>query len=77
MEEHFHQDMENPGVFLTKDGMSIFIKKLENKMRQDVQYLDYIDYSVSFRRAMELQVASFSRALEEEDAEIYHPIWIR
>ncbi len=77
LEEHFYQDMENPGVFLTKDGMSIFIKKLENKMRQDVQYLDYIDYSVSFRRAMELQVASFSRALEEEDAEIYHPIWIR
>lgn len=46
-------------------------------MRKDIHYLDYIDYSVSFRRAMELQVASFSKVIEEENAEMYHPIWIR
>ncbi len=77
LEEHFYQEEERPGVFLTKARMSIFIKKLEDKMRKDIHYLDYIDYSVSFRRAMELQVASFSKVIEEEDAEMYHPIWIR
>ena len=75
--EHFSQDIDEPGVFLTKDGMKIFIKKMEDKMRKDTRYLDYVDYPVSFRRAMEMQAASFAKAMEESDAELYHPIWIR
>lgn len=42
-----------------------------------MKYLEYIDYAVSFRRAMELQINSFILAIEKEDVNYYHPIWIR
>ena len=53
------------------------IQKMEKKLRQEMKYLEYIDYAVSFRRAMELQINSFILAIEKEDASYYHPIWIR
>ena len=56
LEEHFCSDADQPGIFLTKEGMKIFIRKMEDKMRQEQHYLTYVDYRVSFRRAMELQV---------------------
>lgn len=77
LDEHFSHNEEQPGVFLTKEAMNIFLKKLEDKMRQSQRYLNNVEYAVSFRRAMELQVASFSKAIEENNPEIYQPIWIR
>ena len=75
--EHFMRGADDPGIYLTKDGMSIFIQKIEKKLRQEMKYLDYIDYPVSFRRAMELQINSFINVVEKEDESYYHPIWIR
>lgn len=75
--EHFIQGIDDPGIYLTKDGMRIFIQKFEKKLRQEMKYLEYIDYAVSFRRAMELQINSFIRAMENKDESYYHPIWIR
>ena len=75
--EHFAKGIDDEGVYLTKEGMGLFIQKMEKKLRQEMKYLEYIDYAVSFRRAMELQINSFILAIEKEDASYYHPIWIR
>ena len=75
--EHFYGDMEKPGCFLTKEGMKIFINKLEKKERTDTKYLSYVNYAVSFRRAIELQIGELVKALEMEDATLYKPIRIR
>ena len=74
---HFVRGVDDPGIYLTKEGMSIFIQKFEKKLRQEMKYLEYIDYAVSFRRAMELQINSFIQAIEKKDESYYHPIWIR
>ncbi len=75
--DDFYQDIEHPGVFLTKDGMHIFLKKMEATQRRDTKYLDYVTYSTSFRRAIELQIGQLVKAIEFEDPTIYHGIRIR
>lgn len=74
---HFRQNADMPGYYLTNEGMKIFIQKLEKKIHTDTRYLDYIDYPVSFRRAMELQIMQLVRAIEAEDVTLYQPIRIR
>lgn len=73
----FEMDTEEPGCYITRNGMSIYLKKLEKKFQTDMRYLDYLDYAVSFRRAIELQINSLVKAIEAEDASLYHPIMIR
>lgn len=75
--ENFYSDVEQPGVFLDKDGFRLYIKKLENKFRSSANYLSYVDYRVSFRRALDLQVNQLVKAIETGDADAYSPIIIR
>ncbi|MCM1495120.1 MAG: CRISPR-associated endonuclease Cas1 [Bacteroides sp.] len=75
--EHFQHDLDEPGFFLTNNGMKIFISKLDNKIHTDTKYLNYIEYPVSFRRGIELQIGQLVKAMEEEDVELYHPVRIR
>lgn len=75
--EHFYHDIDEPGYFLNKEGMKIFLNKLEAKEHTDTKYLTYIDYAVNFRRAIELQVGQLVKAIEAEDATIYEPVRIR
>ena len=70
-------DLENPGVYLGKDAFKKYIEKLETKFRMENKYLSYVDYSVNFRRAMDLQVNQFVKAIETENADEYFPIVIR
>lgn len=67
--DDFYTETEQPGVFLEKDGFKKYIQKLENKFRTETRYLSYIDYSVSFRRAMDLQINQFVKVLETNDVE--------
>ena len=54
------------------------MRKLEIKFNQQVKYLKYVDYPVSFRRAIELQINSFAHILDdEENAALYNPVLIR
>ena len=50
-------------------GYSIILNeiygKLENKFHADQKYLSYIDYRISFRRALDLQVNQLTKAIEE------------
>ncbi len=75
--EDFHTSLEAPGVFLGREGFKTYIKKLENKFRTENRYLTYVDYSVSFRRALDLQVNQFVKAIENEEPGLYQPIKIR
>lgn len=75
--DDFYTETEQPGVFLEKDGFKKYIQKLENIFRTETRYLSYIDYSVSFRRAMDLQINQFVKVLETNDVELYHPVVIR
>lgn len=73
----FYKNEETGGVYLNKDCMKIFIKKLEHKINSENKYLEYIDYPVPFRRAIELQINSFSKVLDKMDFEEYQPLIIR
>ncbi len=75
--DEFDNNLDEPGCYLNKKGVGILIKKLERKLQTDVRYLDYIDYPVDFRHAMLLQVNQLVKAMENEDASMYHPILIR
>ena len=73
----FYMDLENPGVYLEKEALKKYIEKLEGKFRAENRYLPYVEYSVNFRRAMDLQVNQFVKAIETENVDEYFPIVIR
>lgn len=75
--EDFTTDLEEPGCFLSRNGIKILLSKLEKKLQTEVRYLGYVDYAVSFRRGIALQVNMLVKAIEEEDASVYQPIEIR
>lgn len=75
--EDFLKDVDEPGCFLTRNGIKKYLSKLEKKLQTEVRYLDYVDYPVSFRRGISLQLECLIRAIENEDAGMYKPIEIR
>ena len=75
--ENFYSVTEEPGVFLEKEGFKKYVQKLENKFRTENRYLSYVDYSVSFRKAMDLQINQFIHAIESRDVQQYMPVMIR
>lgn len=77
VKDDFYSPSDQPGVFLTKEAFKKYIKKLETKFRADNKYLDYIDFRVSFRRALDYQIGQFAKAIEQHDPDEYHPIMIR
>lgn len=68
---------EEPGCYLTKSGLKLYLNKLEKKFQTEVRYLSYTEYAVSFRRAIFLQIEQLTKAIETEDASLYEPIVIR
>jgi CRISPR-associated protein Cas1 len=73
----FVKNADEPGCYLTKNGLKLFLTKLEKKLQTEVRYLDYVDYPVSFRRGIALQADALARAIESEDVSLYKPIEIR
>lgn len=68
---------EAPGCYLTKNGLKLYLNKLEKKFQTDVRYLIYVDHAVSFRRAIFLQIEQLVKAIENQDVSLYQPILIR
>ena len=75
--DDFETDLDEPGCFIKRQGLKKFLNKLESKFRTEVRYLPYVDYTVSFRRAIMLQVNELCKAIEKGDASLYEPIHIR
>lgn len=65
------------GCYLTKKGLAVFLNKMEKKMQTSIRYLHYLDYPVTFRRALGFQAGRLAKAIEAEDAALYDPILIR
>lgn len=75
--EDFQHDDTGVGFILTNQGMQKFIKKFDKKLSTETKYLKYVDYQVSFRRAMDLQIEQLIHAIEAEDPVLYQPVQIR
>lgn len=73
----FFTDEETGGVFLDKEGLKIFIAKTEKRFNTSMKYLTYLDYPVSFRKGIDMQVLQLCKAIEEKDPQLYQPIYIR
>lgn len=52
LKDHFYFNMDEPGCYITKDGLKLYLNKLERKFQTEVRYLKYVDYAVSFRRGI-------------------------
>lgn len=75
--EDFMTDVEQPGCYLTRNGLKKYLSKLEKKLQTEVRYLPYVDYAVSFRRGISLQLNLLVNAIEAGDASLYKPLEIR
>ncbi len=75
--DDFENNTDEPGCYLTRNGIKLYLKKLEKKLQTDVRYLNYIDYAVSFRRGIALQMDLLVQAIESGEASVYKPIEIR
>ncbi len=73
----FYKEEGRDGVFLSKSAFKAYTAKLEDKFYTENRYLSYVDYAVSFRRAMDLQVNQFCNALEGNNPSLYKPVQIR
>ena len=65
------------GVYLNSKASKSYIAEYEKKVRGRSHYLTYVDYSVSFRRAIEMQCQCLAKAVEEGQPDLYHPVVIR
>lgn len=70
LKDHFYFNMDEPGCYITKDGLKLYLNKLERKFQTEVRYLKYVDYAVSFRRGIFLQMEHLAKAIEEGDASL-------
>ena len=69
--------MDEGGCYIEKQGLNIFLNKLEKKMMTSAKYLYDVNYVVTFRRAIALQVESLVKSIKNKDAGIYCPVIIR
>lgn len=72
--EHFEPAEDGDGIFMTREGRSIFIKAYEKKLHSLNQYLDK---KQSFRKSLEQQAAHYAQAIMSDNHELYHPVYIR
>lgn len=75
--DEFYCEEGKPGIYLSSKAFKTYVKKLENKFYASNKYLSYVDYSVSFRRALDLQVNQLCSAIERGDPTLYKPVQIR
>lgn len=73
----FNTDKCSGAVYLNKDTFKKYIAKIEKKFRTMNRYLTYIDYPVTFRNAMDLQVNQLIKTIETGNVSFYEPIRIR
>ncbi|WP_019001907.1 CRISPR-associated endonuclease Cas1 [Succinimonas amylolytica] len=74
---NFRQNENNQGIYLNQEGIRLFLSKFENKMNTKSRYLDFIDYAISFRKAIEYQIERLIKAIDRNSPEYYIPVRIR
>lgn len=73
----FERDEETGGILISDSGVKLLVRKLEQKMMSNMNYLSYTDSTVSFRRAIWWQVKKLAQCIDEEKLEAYEPLRIR
>ena len=68
---------EDGACYLTREAIHKYISRLETKMKSEMKYLSYVDYAVSFRQGISMQLNSLVYAITNKDASLYKPIEIR
>lgn len=74
---NFQEPDNEGGIYLDSKASKLYIAEYEKKIRSRANYLSYADYSVSFRRAVEMQCQRLAKAIEEKNPDIYQPVVIR
>lgn len=74
---HFYNDDTTGAIYFTNEGLKIYISKIEKRLDTTMKYLDYIDYPITFRRALDMQALQLCKAIEEKNPDTYKPIIIR
>ena len=69
--EEFQKDQDTGAVIIGKKGINIFLKKLEKKLQSNMNYLEYLEHPVSFRRAIWWQVTKLIRCIDNETDSLY------
>ena len=77
LKDDFYIDDSTGGVLLKRDAFKKYVAKLETKFQSEMKYLSYVDYAVSFRGAIDLQINRLVHAVEKSDTAEYIPIMIR
>lgn len=72
--EHFVPSEDGAGIFLTRDGRTIFLRAYEKKLRS---LNAYGDQQQSYRKSLETQVMTYGQALMKEDISLYKPLYTR
>ena len=65
------------GCRMKDDIIKLFVTKIEKRMETKIQYLKYIDNSMSFREAIWHQVDRIGRSVDKAAVEKYNPVIIR
>lgn len=77
MVEEFYNDEESGGILIADSGVKTLVRNLEKKMRADMNYLDYLEGPVSFRRAIWWQTKSLAHCIDNNELSLYQPLRIR
>lgn len=77
VQDDFLDPAPSGGVYLKADAAKRFIAEFEKKIRTQARYLAYVDFPVSFRRAIELQAGQYVKAIEAQDSTPYQSVVIR
>lgn len=75
--DEFKYDEESGAVYLSDNAMKVCVKKLEDKMRKEINYLEYLDAPVSFRHAIWWQIKSLANCIDSGSFESYQPLKIK
>ena len=65
------------GIYITNNGLKTYLKKYNSKVNTQVKYLDSNASPISFRRAMDIQIAKLVDAIEHMDYDKYEPLRVR
>ena len=65
------------GVFISKEGIKIFIKEYERRLLVKSNYLNYLEHKTSFRKGIMHQVENLSKCLLNENLDDLYPVHIK
>ncbi|WP_027366214.1 CRISPR-associated endonuclease Cas1 [Desulfotruncus alcoholivorax] len=75
--DDFNKDEETGAVLLKKNTLRKFVKYFEQKIRSEANYLNQVNYRMSYRRAIQYQAGVLANCIENRDITIYHPVRLR